>query len=64
MPNNNTGTSEEQGSARGFIERAREGLSDVERRLRRKMRLHPKPSPTSSNPEASRQEVSSGDRAA
>lgn len=45
MKNDDVRTPEDQGGARRFLDRARKNLADAERRLRRKMRLHPKPEP-------------------
>ena len=61
-------TPQDQGGTRRLLDRAREGLGDIERRLRRKMRLHPKSNPLASEPgadnESSPAPVSAHDEAA
>jgi hypothetical protein len=43
-------TPHDKGGTRRLLDRAREELGDMERRLRRKMRLHPKGNPTAIEP--------------
>ena len=61
-------TPQDKGGTRRLLDRAREELGDMERRLRRKMRLHPKGNMPASEPgvdsESSPEPVGAHDEAA